>query len=142
MSVFATAMCLASWAKICPGQQHLGWERRSGRTGQGDPWLRSVLVECAWAAACAATNTCQAVLADRQAARQKCAAVPVAQQEQLGTQGHFSASRLSTPPRAPAFMFVPPSDPAVSRVEAAWGTDPTDPTAPTARSLRRSLGRR
>jgi transposase len=51
MGVFATAAHLASWAKICPGTNESAGKRRRGRTGQGNPWLRAMLVECAWAAA-------------------------------------------------------------------------------------------
>jgi transposase len=51
MDVFVTAAHLASWAKICPGNNESAGKRRRGGTGQGNPWLRSVLVECAWAAA-------------------------------------------------------------------------------------------
>ncbi len=51
MGVFAAAAHLASWAKICPGTNESAGERRRGRTGQGNPWLRALLVECAWAAA-------------------------------------------------------------------------------------------
>jgi len=51
MEVFATAAHLASWAKICPGNNESAGKRRRGGTGQGNPWLRSVLVCCAWSAA-------------------------------------------------------------------------------------------
>lgn len=51
MGVFATAAHLASWAKICPGTNESAGKRGRGRTGQGNPWLRSILVECAWSAA-------------------------------------------------------------------------------------------
>lgn len=50
MSVFATAAHLSSWARVCPGTNITGGKRKSGFTGGGNPWLRDVLVECAWAA--------------------------------------------------------------------------------------------
>jgi transposase len=50
MSVFPTAGHLASWARVCPGNNITGGKRKSGTTGGGNPWLRDVLVECAWAA--------------------------------------------------------------------------------------------
>src|ERR687893_706316 len=40
----------ASWAKVCPGNDERAGKRRSGRTGQGNRWLRSVLIQAAWAA--------------------------------------------------------------------------------------------
>jgi transposase len=50
MGQFASAAQLASWAKMCPGNNESAGKRRSGRTGQGNRWLRSVLVQTAWAA--------------------------------------------------------------------------------------------
>ena len=37
---FASAAHLASWAKVCPGNNESAGKRRSGRTGQGNRWLR------------------------------------------------------------------------------------------------------
>jgi transposase len=51
MSRFRTHGHLASWAKVCPGNNESAGKRRSGRSGRGNPWLRSTLVEAAWAAA-------------------------------------------------------------------------------------------
>jgi Transposase and inactivated derivatives len=50
MSRFPTAGHLASWACICPGNNATGGTRKSGKTRDGNPWIRDVLVECAWAA--------------------------------------------------------------------------------------------
>lgn len=50
MSVFPTAKHLASWARLCPGNNVSGGKRQSGTTGGGNLWLRETLVECAWAA--------------------------------------------------------------------------------------------
>jgi transposase len=50
MSVFPTAGHLASWARMCPGNNITGGKRKSGTTGGGNRWLRETLVECAWAA--------------------------------------------------------------------------------------------
>jgi transposase len=50
MGQFASAAHLASWAKVCPGNDESAGKRRSGRTGQGNRWLRTVLVQAAWAA--------------------------------------------------------------------------------------------
>jgi transposase len=51
MTRFPTHRHIASWAKVCPGNNESAGKRRSGRTGRGNPWLRSTLVEAAWAAA-------------------------------------------------------------------------------------------
>jgi transposase len=50
MSRFATAAHLASWARICPGTHQSAGKRRSAGTGTGNNWLRTTLLESAWAA--------------------------------------------------------------------------------------------
>lgn len=51
MSRFPTPDHLASWARVCPGNNRSADTRKSGHTGHGNRWLRSALVEAAWAAA-------------------------------------------------------------------------------------------
>ena len=51
MSRFPTKAHLASWAKLCPGNNESAGKRMSGRTGHGNRWLRASLVEAAWGAA-------------------------------------------------------------------------------------------
>lgn len=51
MSRFPTAAHLASWARLCPGNNESAGKRKSGRTGHGNCWLRSTLVQASWAAA-------------------------------------------------------------------------------------------
>jgi transposase len=51
MSRFPSAAHLASWAKLCPGNNESAGKRKSGATGKGNPWLRATLVEAAQAAA-------------------------------------------------------------------------------------------
>lgn len=50
MSRFPSAGHLASWARICPGNNESAGKRNSGRAGHANPWLRSTLVQAAWAA--------------------------------------------------------------------------------------------
>ena len=50
MGRFRSAAHLASWARMCPGNNESAGKRFSGKTGQGNRWLRSVLVQTAWAA--------------------------------------------------------------------------------------------
>ncbi len=50
MSRFPTAAHLASWARLCPGNNESAGKRQSSSTGQGNPWLRAALTEAAWAA--------------------------------------------------------------------------------------------
>jgi transposase len=50
MAQFATAAHLCSWAGMSPGNNQSAGKRQSGRTTPGDRWLRSVLVQVAWAA--------------------------------------------------------------------------------------------
>jgi transposase len=51
MSVFPSARRCASWATICPGQNESAGRGKSAKTGKGSRWLRTILVECAHAAA-------------------------------------------------------------------------------------------
>jgi len=51
MSRFPSAAHLASWAKVCPGNNESAGKQKSGRTGHGNPWLRAALVEAARGAA-------------------------------------------------------------------------------------------
>jgi transposase len=50
MAVFPTAGHLSSWAGLCPGNDQSGGRRRPGKTTKGSQWLRTVLVQVAWAA--------------------------------------------------------------------------------------------
>lgn len=50
MTRFPTADHLCCWAGMSPGNDRSAGRRRSGRTTKGDVWLRSVLVQTAWAA--------------------------------------------------------------------------------------------
>jgi transposase len=51
MTAFPTPKHLASWAKMCPGNDESAGKRRSGKTGRGNKWLRATLTESAIAAA-------------------------------------------------------------------------------------------
>jgi transposase len=51
MSRFPTAGHLLSWAGLVPGLDESAGKRRSTRATKGAPWLKPVLVQCAWAAA-------------------------------------------------------------------------------------------
>jgi transposase len=50
MARFGTAARLGSWAGMSSGNHRSAGKRTSGQTPQGDRWLRSVLVQAAWAA--------------------------------------------------------------------------------------------
>jgi len=50
MTKFPTAGHLASWAGLCPGNDQSAGKRRGGKTTKGSQWLRSTLVQVAWAA--------------------------------------------------------------------------------------------
>lgn len=47
---FGSAKRLAKWVGICPGNNESGGKRLSGRTPHGNKYLKSILVEAAWAA--------------------------------------------------------------------------------------------
>jgi transposase len=50
MSRFASAGHLRSWAGLCPRLDESAGKRRSTRLRVGAPWLKPMLVQCAWAA--------------------------------------------------------------------------------------------
>src|SRR5262245_45458673 len=47
---FPTSEHLASWAGLCPGNNENAGKRRSGALRKGSVWLRTVLIQAAWAA--------------------------------------------------------------------------------------------
>ena len=49
MSRFPTAGHLISWAGLCPRNDESAGKRRSTRLRKGAPWLKTTLVQCAWA---------------------------------------------------------------------------------------------
>jgi len=50
MSRFPTDAQLISWAGLCPGNDESAGKRRSTKLRQGSQWLKTALVQCAWAA--------------------------------------------------------------------------------------------
>jgi transposase len=50
MSRFATDAHLISWACLCPRNDESAGKRRSTRIRKGSSWLKTTLVQCAWAA--------------------------------------------------------------------------------------------
>jgi transposase len=51
MSRFPSEKHFSSWAGVCPGNNVSAGKSKSSHTTGGNPWLRSALTECAWAAA-------------------------------------------------------------------------------------------
>jgi transposase len=49
VSAFPSSAKLSSWTGVCPGNNESAGKRHSTRTTQGNPYLREVLLECAWA---------------------------------------------------------------------------------------------
>jgi transposase len=50
MGRFPTAGHLVAWAGLCPGQNESAGKRKSTRLRKGAQWLKTMLVQCAWAA--------------------------------------------------------------------------------------------
>lgn len=50
MNRFLTAGHLVAWAGLCPGQNESAGKRKASRLRKGAPWLKTMLVQCAWAA--------------------------------------------------------------------------------------------
>jgi transposase len=60
METFPTHKHLASWAGICPGSNESAGKKRSSKVTHGNKYLKTILVEAAWAA----SHTKGTVLAD------------------------------------------------------------------------------
>ena len=50
MSRFPSQGHLISWAGLCPKNDESAGKRRSTRMRKGAPWLKTTLIQCAWAA--------------------------------------------------------------------------------------------
>jgi transposase len=50
MSRFPTAGHLIAWAGLCCSQNESAGKRKRTRLRKGAPWLKTILVQCAWAA--------------------------------------------------------------------------------------------
>ena len=51
MKQFSGVAQVSRWAALCPGNNESAGKRLSGRTRQGNPWLKRALCQAAWAAA-------------------------------------------------------------------------------------------
>jgi transposase len=60
MSRFKTEGHLISWAGLCPKNDESAGKRRSNRMKKGAPWLKTTLIQCAWAASRAKGSYLQA----------------------------------------------------------------------------------
>ena len=60
MSAFPTAAHLASWAALCPGNNESAGKHTSGKTRNGNRWLRTALIEAAAGASRAKGSALQA----------------------------------------------------------------------------------
>ena len=50
MNRFPTAGHLVAWSGLCPAQNESAGKRKRSRLRKGAPWLKTMLVQCAWAA--------------------------------------------------------------------------------------------
>ena len=50
LATFPTAEKMASWAGLCPGNRESAGIQKGSQTTQGNSYLRTTLVQCAWAA--------------------------------------------------------------------------------------------
>lgn len=50
MGQFISHKNIASWAGVCPGNNESAGKKKSSRTTQGNKYLKTTLVECAWSA--------------------------------------------------------------------------------------------
>ena len=61
MERFPSSRHLASWAGLCPGNHQSAGQNRSGKSHRGNPWIKAVMVEIAWAASRSKNTYCEAL---------------------------------------------------------------------------------
>jgi transposase len=61
MSRFPSSRHLASWAGLCPGNRQSAGHNRSGRSHRGNPWIKALAVQIAWAASRSKNTYCAAL---------------------------------------------------------------------------------
>jgi len=66
---FPTAGHLVAWAGLCPAHNGRAGKRKSARRRRGAPWLKTMLVQCAWAAKRAKASYYRAQFFRRQSRR-------------------------------------------------------------------------
>jgi len=66
---FPTAGHLVAWAGLCPAHNESAGKRKSARRRRGAPWLKTMLVQCAWAAKRAKASYYRAQFFRRQSRR-------------------------------------------------------------------------
>ena len=92
MSRFPTAAHLISWAGLCPRNDESAGKRRSVRMRKGAPWLKTTLVQCAWAASRKKASYLQAQL--QRSRQERCPSVepPNSRQRSARHAGHSGLS--------------------------------------------------
>lgn len=61
MSVFPSHAHLSSWAGVCPGNNESAGKKKSSRVTHGNKYLKTTLIEAAWAASHSKTNPVLAI---------------------------------------------------------------------------------
>lgn len=61
MSVFPSQAHISSWAGVCPGNNESAGKKKSGKVTHGNKYLKTTLVEAAWAASHSKTNPVLAI---------------------------------------------------------------------------------
>jgi len=61
MSVFPSHAHLSSWAGVCPGNNESAGKKKSSKVTHGNKYLKTTLIEAAWAASHSKTNPVLAI---------------------------------------------------------------------------------
>ena len=61
MSVFPSHAHLSSWAGVCPGNNESAGKKKSSKVTHGTKYLKTTLIEAAWAASHSTTNPVLAI---------------------------------------------------------------------------------
>jgi hypothetical protein len=115
MSSFPTAGHLLSWAGLTPRLDESAGKRRSTRLKKGAPWLKPVLVQCAFAAARAKNTYLQAQFLRLKARRgPKKAAIAVAASILTAVYHMLPVPSFATSDRTTLLVMTRPAQPCAS----------------------------
>jgi len=141
MGRFPTAGHLLAWAGMCPGQNESAGKRKSSRLRKGSPWLKTLLVQCGWAASRKKDSYYKAQfnrLRGRHGAKKAICAVAASMLTAIyhmlknGTNTKISVptTSITAPPRSKPDAWPPRSPSSASRSSCASCQKSLDPYAP------------
>jgi hypothetical protein len=124
MSRFKTEGHLISWAGLCPKNDESAGKRRSTRMKKGAPWLKTTLIQCAWAASRKKGSYLQAQFLRLRSRRGAKKAIGAVAASMLTAAYHMLKTESSTRTSAPTTSTTDPK--ASRRYDSSTGSRTSD----------------